>query len=240
MEHLFRLLGLVATDADGDRVEKNLLVAIARGFNIRLCRVWWDGLRVSYLLSNTDPLPTEVWPIYWLPNSHFLSSLTVQLRDERFIRPEKFSSGTGQTLQVCRAEASFTGYFRMVCSIMGLFHWHFWLQWVKPCNTDLHFYNAWAVPRHTRDGPFECIKLSSKQVAVTSRQLQPHVTIKKRVLWDPPHACEAEELTERRFNKCLFAILSPLEILQNIMEMQIHADQTKSSQANNMCVEKGN
>lgn len=37
-----RLLGLISTVADGELIEKrdNMLMAIARGFNIRLCRVW--------------------------------------------------------------------------------------------------------------------------------------------------------------------------------------------------------
>lgn len=92
----FRLPSLVSTVADGDLTggKKTWLMAIARGFNIRLCGLWWDGLRVSYLLSNTDPLPTEVWPIYWLPNSDFLRSVRARLRNKRFTRPETFISGT--------------------------------------------------------------------------------------------------------------------------------------------------
>lgn len=62
----------------------------SKRLNIRLCGVWWDGLRVAYLLSNTDPLPTEVWPIYWLQNS----SLMVTLKDERSMKSEKFITVT--------------------------------------------------------------------------------------------------------------------------------------------------
>lgn len=75
------------------REKRNIHMPIARSFNIRQCRLCWDGLRVSYLLSNTDPFPAEVRPIYWLPNWHFLSSLLFQLRDERFIiGPEKLAN----------------------------------------------------------------------------------------------------------------------------------------------------
>lgn len=78
--------------------KKTWLIAIARGFNKRLCGLWWDGLRVSYLLSNTDPLPTEVWPIYWLPNSDFLRSVRARFRNKKFTRPEKFISGTAKVI----------------------------------------------------------------------------------------------------------------------------------------------
>lgn len=104
---------------------------------------------------------------------------------------------------------------------LGLFHWHIWLQWAKPCCANLLFhYQFNRAELHSRwttsgVGPKGACP-ASKQATTRSCQPQPtcdnppFYTSNKHVLRDSPNI-RAGDQRERCFLKCLGSALSIFE-----------------------------